>query len=63
MILQLQGQNIHEPVGKLYNIVAGLPRGDQGHQPDQEVQVQELCHWPSRPLRPQEHTDGRLTYW
>ena len=35
-----------------------MPRRDLGHQPDPEVQVQELRHRPARPLRPQEHSDG-----
>ena len=44
------------------NCCSGLPRWDQGHQPDSEVQVQELCHRAACALRPQEHPDGGLPH-
>ena len=51
-----------KPVGKSDFTVAGLPRRDQGHQPDPEVQVQELCHRAACTLCSQEHPDGSLTH-
>ena len=60
--VRFQGHYNTRPVGKANSIISGLPRGDQGHQPDQEVQVQELCHRAARALRPQEHPDGGLPH-